>query len=110
MSPQRSDIAVTTRTGRNAAQASRGRSAPVTGDILASRRSARADIHEISVVPAEANTIVARYPEAIARVRELARRLHVDGWYTSDHTHYARVASCRSEGEGEGETPPRTSQ
>jgi len=47
--------------------------------VLASGRTARADIHAISIVPAEARTIVARY----------------------DHTHYARVATYR---EDESET------
>jgi len=50
---------------------------------------------------AKAKTIVARYPEAIAQVRVLARRLRVDGWYTGDHTHYARVAACRAEGDAQ---------
>jgi hypothetical protein len=63
-------------------------------------RSARADIHAISIVPAEAHTIVARYAEAIEKVRELARSLGVDGWYTSDQTHYSRVPSYRFLGQG----------
>lgn len=100
MSPRDANIAITTSRRMNAS-ASPGRPAPRAGDVLASGRSARADIHDITVVPAEAHTIAARYPEAIAQVRELARRLHVDGWYTSDHTHYARVAACRSDGEGQ---------
>ena len=77
------------------------RPTPRTGDVLASGRTARADIHAISIVPAEARTIVARYSEAIKRVQELARGLGVDGWYTSDHTHYARVATYRSQHEAE---------
>jgi hypothetical protein len=83
---------------------SRIRPVPGPGDVLASRRSARADIYEISVVPAEAHTIVGRYPEAVARVRELARQLRADGWYTTDHTHYARIAACRAEGDVEAAT------
>jgi len=96
MTPHGLNIAVTTRP-MNASALSRRPPAPKPGDVVASGRSARADIHVISVVPAEAHTIVARYPEAIAQVRELARRLRVDGWYTGDHTHYARVAACRAE-------------
>jgi hypothetical protein len=86
---------------RTASAVSRGRPTPRAGDVLASGRTARADIHAISIVPAEARTIVVRYPEAIERVRELARGMRVDGWYTSDHTHYVRVATYR---EDEGET------
>jgi hypothetical protein len=82
---------------RNASAMARRRSTPRAGDVLASGRTARADIHAISIVPAEARTIVARYSEAIERVRELARELRVDGWYTSDHTHYARVATYRED-------------
>jgi hypothetical protein len=85
---------------RNASAMSR-RPRPRTGDVLASGRTARADIHAISIVPAEARTIIARYSEAIKRVQELARGLGVDGWYTSDHTHYARVATYRSQHEAE---------
>ena len=72
------------------------RSAPQAGDILASERSARADIYTVSVVPAKGELIVGRYSAAIERVQELARTRRVDGWFTTDHTHYARVASNRS--------------
>jgi hypothetical protein len=71
------------------------RRAPKMGDVLASGRSARADVHEISVVPAEPETVVRRYADAIEKVKELARTLGVDGWYTSDYTHYIRVATYR---------------
>jgi hypothetical protein len=70
-------------------------SRPIAGDVLASERSARADVFAISLVPAEGHLIIPRYSDAIERVRELARRLRVDGWFTSDQTHYARVASHR---------------
>ena len=72
------------------------RSAPQTGDILASERSARADVFAISIMPTESDVTVTRYSAAIERVQELARTRRVDGWYTCDHTHYARVASYRS--------------
>ena len=100
MSPQRLSIARTTGQPKNRSGMSRGHPTPRDGDVLGSGRSARTDIHAISIVPAEAHTIVARYAEAIEKVRELARGLRVDGWYTGDQTHYVRVASYRSLGEG----------
>ena len=61
--------------------------------------TARADIYDISVVPAPAHTVARRYPEAIEKVRELARQLGVNGWYTGDQTHYALVANHREPSE-----------
>jgi hypothetical protein len=69
---------------------------PQAGDVLASRPTARADIYAISVVPTKAKLVPMRYDAAIERVRELARALSVDGWYTCDHTHFARIASHRN--------------
>lgn len=71
------------------------RTTPAAGDVLASRRSARADVYAISIVPAERRTVAPRYSDAIRTVRELARQLRVDGWFTGDQTHYARIASYR---------------
>ena len=71
------------------------RSAPQAGDVLVSERSARADVFAISIIPTDGDVIETRYSAAIARVQELARRRRVDGWYTCDHTHYARVAGYR---------------
>ena len=71
------------------------RSAPQAGDILASERSARADAFAISIVPTDSDVTVTRYSAAIERVQDLARTRRVDGWFTSDHIHYARVASYR---------------
>ena len=68
---------------------------PQAGDILVSERSARADVFAISIIPSDSSVTLTRYSAAIERVRELARERQVDGWYTSDHTHYARVASYR---------------
>ena len=68
---------------------------PQSGDVLASRPTARADIYQISVVPTKADLVAMRYDDAMERVRELARVLAVDGWYTCDHTHFARIASHR---------------
>jgi hypothetical protein len=70
--------------------------APQAGDILVSERTARADVFAISIIPTDSDIILTRYSAAIERVRELARARRVDGWYTCDHTHYARVASYRS--------------
>jgi hypothetical protein len=71
------------------------RPAPQAGDVVASKRSARADIFTISVVAGADDRRAKRYQEAIDRVRELARELRVDGWFTCDHTHYAHVAHFR---------------
>ena len=99
MSPHDLSIARTTHKSKNASAILSRRPTPRAGDVLVARRSARADIYTIRVVPAEAHTIVARYREAIEKVRELARGMSVDGWYTSDQTHYIRVASYRSRAE-----------
>jgi hypothetical protein len=72
------------------------RSTPQAGDILASERTARADVFAVSIIPADSHIILTRYSAAIERVQELARSRRVDGWYTCDQTHYARVASYRS--------------
>jgi hypothetical protein len=80
---------------RKAPRSDAWRSAPQAGDILVSERSARADVFAISIIPSDSSVTLTRYSAAIERVRELARAGHVDGWYTSDHTHYARVASYR---------------
>ena len=72
------------------------RPAPQAGDILASERTARADVFAISIIPTASDITVTRYSAAIERVQELARARRVDGWYTCDHTHYARVATYRS--------------
>jgi hypothetical protein len=70
-------------------------SVPQAGDILAAERSARADVFSISTIPAASEVTVTRYSAAIERVRELARTRRVNGWFTSDHIHYARIASYR---------------
>ena len=75
------------------------RSVPQTGDVLASARSARADVYTISIVPAAAHLSATRHGEALEKVRELAHGLDVDGWFTCNHTHYARVASFRERSE-----------
>jgi hypothetical protein len=71
------------------------RPTPQAGDVLASKRSARADVFRVCIVSGADDTRVKRYQEAIDRVRELARELQVDGWFTCDHRHYARVANFR---------------
>jgi hypothetical protein len=72
------------------------RSAPRTGDVLISRRTARADVYAISMIPIEAHIIATRYQDAMLKGSELARRLAVDGWYTCDHTHFVRIAKHRA--------------
>jgi hypothetical protein len=70
---------------------------PQAGDILLSERSARADVFTVSVVPAVGDETVTRYSAAIEVVKNLARSRQVNGWFTNDHTHYARIASYRSD-------------
>jgi hypothetical protein len=77
------------------ASARERRMRPRAGDVLASERTARADVYAISIVPAGAHLTERRYSTAIERVRSLAQGLKVDGWFTCDHTHYARVANFR---------------
>ena len=69
--------------------------APTSGDVLVSRPTARADVYAISVIPSEARIVAARYQDAMEKVDELARGLAVDGWYTCDHIHFARIARHR---------------
>jgi hypothetical protein len=76
------------------------RPAPTAGDVLVSERTARADVYDISVVPAPAHMMVQRYDEAIEAVRELARERNVDGWCTVDQTHYAQIARYRTSSRG----------
>ncbi len=68
---------------------------PQPGDVVASRATARSDNYTIRILPDTACEVAARYPDAIERVRQRARRLEVDGWFTADHTHFLRVAQCR---------------
>jgi hypothetical protein len=71
------------------------RPGPKSGDVLVSRPTARADVYAISVIPSEARIVAARYQDAMEKIDELARGLAVDGWYTCDHTHFARIARHR---------------
>jgi hypothetical protein len=96
MSAREPDVAVRGENSKRASgMPSRGQF-PQPGDVLASRPTARADIYEISVVPTKADLVAMRYDDAMERVRQLARVLSVDGWYTPDHTHFARIASHRN--------------
>ncbi len=72
------------------------RAVPKAGDVLVSTRTARADLYEISVLPTEACMTAVHYDDAMEKVRNLARGLRVDGWYTCDHTHFARIARHRT--------------
>ena len=73
------------------------RSGPQIGDVLASRPTARADVYTISILPAASHLTATRHSEALDTVRLLARELSVDGWFTCNHTHYARVARFREQ-------------
>ena len=66
-----------------------------SGDVLVSRPTARADVYDISVVPALARMTDLRYEDGKEAGRQLARRLGVDGWFTCDHTHFMRIATFR---------------
>ena len=90
------DVAIREEESTQASGMPSRRPLPQSGDVLASRPTARADRYVIGVVPTEAKIVAVRYDDAMERVRELARALAVDGWYTCDHTHFARIASHRS--------------
>lgn len=87
--------AVRAENSKKAQRAPSQRESPTSGDVLASRPTARADVFAISVLPAEAKIVPMRYADAMERVRELARERAVDGWYTCDRTHFLRVARHR---------------
>jgi hypothetical protein len=95
MSAHVPSIALGNNTSNNGSARPNRRSAPRPGDVLASEPTARADVYAISVVPAAAHMILGRYPEAIQKIREIARQQGVDGWYTADQTHYLKVAGYR---------------
>jgi hypothetical protein len=69
---------------------------PEQGDLIVSRRTARADVYSISVIPDQAHLTTVRFEEAIHTVEELAGRRAVDGWYTCDHTHFIQIARYRT--------------
>ena len=95
MGAHESYVAVRGENSRRASGVPRRRRYPQSGDVLASRPTARADIYEISVVPTKSDLVATRYDDAMERVRELARVRAVDGWYTCDHTHFAQIARHR---------------
>jgi len=71
------------------------------GDVLVSRSSARADLYEISVVPALASMKCTRYGEGMDAGRQLACRLGVGAWFTCNHSHFLLPGGCGRH------TPPR---
>jgi PAS domain S-box-containing protein len=71
------------------------RAVPKTGDLLVSRRSARADAYEISVVSQSLHTIAKSHREALDKANGLAGLLAVDAWFTCDHRHYASIVRHR---------------
>lgn len=89
-------------TVENTASIPSSRTGPVPGDVLVSEPTARADVYAISVVPGPVQIVAGRYPDAIEKVRHLARERGVDGWYTGDQTHYAQVAQFRSRPNAQG--------
>ena len=95
MGAHESYVVVRGENSRKASGVPSQRQYPQSGDVLASRPTARADIYQIRVVPTKADLVATRYDDAMERVRELARVRAVDGWYTCDHTHFARIASHR---------------
>jgi hypothetical protein len=72
------------------------RSVPKRGDLLVSRRSARTDVYDISVISDRVHTVARTYREAVEKVSGLAGILAVDAWFTCDHTHFASIARHRS--------------
>jgi hypothetical protein len=94
MSAQGQILGIDMTSSRAPAAPARG-GAPRPGDIVASKRAARADAYDISIVPADAHATLSRHADALRTVESLARHLRVDGWYTCDQTHHARVASYR---------------
>jgi hypothetical protein len=81
---------------RTEAAVTNPRPVPQPGDVVASRATARSDNYTIRTLPDAAYEVATRYPDAIETVSQRARRLEVDGWFTADHTHFVRVAHCRS--------------
>jgi nucleotide-binding universal stress UspA family protein len=73
------------------------RSKPQAGDVLVSRRRARADVYAISVIDGSEQSVARRYDHAIGRGSSLARDHAVDAWYTADHTHFVPVARHRTD-------------
>jgi hypothetical protein len=67
-----------------------------SGDVLASRPTARADVYDISVVPAVARVSTVCYDDGMETGRQLARELGVDGWFTCDQTHVVPIAKHRT--------------
>jgi hypothetical protein len=63
--------------------------------VLVSRPTARADVYDISVVPAGGRISNVCYEDGLETGRQLARELSVDGWFTCDHTHVLRIARHR---------------
>ena len=97
-------IALEGRHSKNTGVEREVRLVPQAGDVLASARTARADVYTVSIVPAAAHLRANRYTEVLEKVRDLARALDVDGWFTCNYTDDVRVASFRERG-GDGTSP-----
>lgn len=96
MGAHESNVAVRGENSKTTSRMPSRRPLPQSGDVLASRPTARADIYEISVVPIKSDLVAMCYDDAMKRVRELARVRGVDGWYTCDHIHFAQIESNRN--------------
>jgi hypothetical protein len=81
---------------RTPAASVRRRTTPLPGDVLVSRRRARADMYAISVIAGADRSVVKRHDDAIRRAAAVARTHGVDGWYTADQIHFVRIAHYRS--------------
>ena len=69
---------------------------PRPGDVVVSRKSARADRYSIAVVDDAEQRVAPRFDEAMRTAGQLASQRRVNGWYTCDHTHFLLVAQHRS--------------
>ena len=65
-------VAVRPESSADASQMPSQRPFPQSGDVLASRPTARADVYAISIVPAEAKIVAIRYDDAMEKVHALA--------------------------------------
>jgi hypothetical protein len=63
--------------------------------MSSSPKAARADHYRIGIVDDAEHSVARRFDEAMHIAKRLARQRRVDGWYTSDHTHFLSLAHHR---------------
>ncbi len=68
---------------------------PQGGDVLVTKRTATVE-HDVSVLPGRPYESSLCYANALAAAKGLAEQIHVDAWFTEDHTHFLRIASFRT--------------